>query len=229
MPNNICETDTSLGQGHSCQQGICKQKKWSRFFRFIKRELKSQRMNKLPRFRTQSNAELHAWFDKEPMAKGPVGVPYDYLNRKLVGWTVAVAALLFIAYLSWDFWFIRKPQATIIKQKHGVYILLLQHQLMTWFCHFNYITHKAITHKYIYSHRLQNPIYYNIHLYIYYRLIAYVLHYVSQTLVSSTSIRGKNYRWGFLEGGGGEGAVFSVLRIRAPVIVNICTMRFVCM
>ncbi|KAK2156231.1 hypothetical protein LSH36_218g02008 [Paralvinella palmiformis] len=69
------------------------------------------------RCRTKSNEEICASLYNKQMGTGMPPNRFDYLNRKLIGWTVAVAAVLVIAYMSWDYWYLRKPQAHFIKPK----------------------------------------------------------------------------------------------------------------
>ena len=86
------------------------------------------------RCRTKSNEEISASAYKQQMAAGMPTNKLDYLNRKLVGWTVAVAALLVITYMTWDYWYIRKPQSYFRKLKDGTYLIYFSKCYVNCYC-----------------------------------------------------------------------------------------------
>lgn len=44
------------------------------------------------------------------MAKNPSASYHDYITRKTVAIVAFQASVLLILYMSWDFWFVKKPQ-----------------------------------------------------------------------------------------------------------------------
>ena len=75
------------------------------------------------RCRTKTSEEICTALYEPEMTTGRSTNTYSYFNRQLTGLTVAVAALLVITYMTWDYWYIRKPQLQFTKQKNGAHFL----------------------------------------------------------------------------------------------------------